>query len=271
MDKKTKQKIFAKRDVVKYSANRAYFGKLTGAGLASAYGQFKHTQDWDKPITRANVVVGTIDGTVICRALWNEMSYNPARFGKISPFMHNGVENIYHFCRNGVPENFPGFEIIEKIHHKMIDFLMLNGRKVGHWYDIIDTHDGGVTIQLINGHSDDNYKVLSLLREMIRLVTNTNLEDFKRKSYRMQMLNVIDKRHPNGVRDNKSGLCVDNVVLNHPTPMTPEEIEEDRLDKAEENVRITAENRKYVPLHQYNQARADLKQYANMRVNKNEK
>ncbi len=271
MDKKTKQKIFSKRDVVKYNVNRAYFGKLTGVGLASAYGQFKHTQDWDNPITKSNVIVGKIDGVVICRALWNEMSYNPMRFGKVSPFMHNGVENIYHFCRNGVSEDFPGFEIIEKIRHKMIDFMMLNGRKVGHWYDVIDTRDGVVTIQLVNGHSDDNYKVLSSLREMIRFVTNTNLEDFKRKSYRAQMLTVIDKRHPNGVRGNNSGVYLDNNVPNGPIPMTPEEVEEDRLDKAEENALITAENRKYVPLQQYNQARADLKDLAAMRVKKNEK
>ena len=115
MDKKAKQKIFAKREIVKYSAQRAYIGKLTGAGLAGAYGQFKHTQDWDKPITSANVVVGHIDGGVICRALWYEMSYNPARFGKVSPFTYKGREDIYHFCRVGVPENFPGYEIIEKI------------------------------------------------------------------------------------------------------------------------------------------------------------
>jgi len=271
MDKKAKQKIVSKRDVVKYSANRAYFGKLTGAGLADAYGQFKHSQDWEKPITKANVVVGKIDGGVICRALWNEMSYNPARFGKVSPFVHNGVENIYHFCRNGVSEDFPGFEIIEKIRHKMIDFMMLNGRNVGHWYDVIDTRNGMVTIQLINGHSDDNYKVLSSLREMIRFVTNRNLEDFKRKAYRTQMLTVIDKRHPNGVRGNNSVANINNNVPNYPIPMTPEEIEEDRLDKAEENARITAENRKYVPLQQYNQARADLKELTTMRVKKNGK
>ena len=260
MDKKTKQKIFSKREVVKYSATRAYFGKLTGANLASAYGQFKHSQDWDKPITSAKVLVGQIDGGVICRALWHEMSYNPARFGKVSPFLHNGVENIYHFCRNGVPEGFPGFEIIEKIRHKMIDFMMLNGRKKGMWYDVIDTQNGMVTINLIDGHSDDNYKVLTTLREMIRFITNQNLQDFNRKSYRVQMLNVIAKRHPNGMRDNKP--IEYNQKINYtPVSMMQPETDEDRMDKAAEAAQITADNCKYVPADQYEQAKSDLARF----------
>ena len=264
MDKKTKQKIFSKRELIKYSPQRAYFGKLTGAALATAFGQFKQSQDWEKPITSARVNVGKISGGVICHALWNEMSYNPARFGKVSPFMYNGKEDIYHFCRNGVPESFPGFEIIEKLRHKMIDFMVLNGRNKGCWYDNIDTESGYVVIRLINGHSDDNYKALSLLREMIRIVVTQNLEDFKHKAYRVQMLNVIDKRHPNGVRDEKA-VVIPTVF---PREMTPEEKEEDRLDRAEEQAQITAENRKYVSSAQYRQARSDLKEIADIKRQK---
>lgn len=267
MDKKSRQQIFSKREVVKYSASRAYFGKLTGVGLSDAYGQFKHTQDWDKPIVRANVNVGKIDGGVICRALWYEMSYNPARFGKTSPFLHNGTENIYHFCRNGASENTLGFEIIERIHHKMIDFMTLNGRAKGQWYDCIDAKDGMVTIEFVDGHSDDTYKVLSMLREMIRFVTNQNLADFKRKTYRDQMLTVINKRHPNGVREDKQ--IVAKTEVKFPQTMTPEEAAEDRLDKAEESAQITIENRKYVPSEQYMQARRELNQFKDMRTNEN--
>lgn len=265
MDKKTRAKIFSKREVIKYDAKRAYFGNMTGAGLADAYSQFVHTRDWDKPIVRATVRVGKIDGGVICRALWNEMSYNPARFGKVSPFLHNGTENIYHFCRNGVSESFPGFQIIEKIRHKMIDFMMLNGRQIGKWNDVINDQNGIVTINFVDGHSDDNYKVLTMLREMIRIVISQNLQDFNRKSYRSQMLNVIASRHPNGVRNDTVFQKTEKIVW--PTAMTPEEIEEDRLDKAEENAKITADNYKYVPLAQYKQARSDLAQFKNIRNN----
>lgn len=265
MDKKTREKILAKRELIKYSAKRAYFGKLTGAGLSDAYAQFKHSQDWPKPITSANVVVGKIDGTVICRALWHEMSYNPLRFGKVSPFLHNGREDIYHFCRAGVSETFPAFHIVEKLRHKMIDFMVLNGRSRGQWSDKIDAHDGRVTIKLVDGHSDDMYKTLSMLREMIKMIASQNLEDFKRKNYRDQMLTVISKRHPNGVRDDNTAVMKHQsapVVMYEPTP---EELAEDRMDNAEESAQITASNRKYVPFNQYKQARSDLAGFANIR------
>ena len=262
MDKKTKQKIFSIRDLLKYSAQRAYFGKLTGAGLADAYGLFKHSQDWDKPITSAKVSVGKIDGSVICGALWNEMSYNPVRFGKVSPFMYKGKEDIYHFCRCSVPETFPGFQVIEKIRHKMIDFLMLNGRAKGEWHDVINTQNGTVTINFIDGHSDDNYKALTKLREMIRIVVSQNLEDFKHKAYRMQMLTVINKKHPNGIRDNTATVS-EHIQKPHFLPLSEmeEDTPEDILDREIERDQITASNRKYVPKEQYKQACENLKAF----------
>ena len=265
MDKKSRQQIFSKREIIKYNASRAYFGKLTSAALSEAYAIFKHTQDWDKPVIRTNVNIGKIDGGVICSALWYEMSYNPARFGKVSPFEHDGAINIYRFCRNGVPENTPGFEVIERIRHKMIDFMVLNGRSKNKWYDNIETQDGRVIIEFIDGHSDDTYKVLSMLRKMIRMVTNQNQADFNRQSYRDQMLTVIHKRHPNGIReDNKPAVVKQDVF---PADMTPEEREEDRLDKAEESAQITSDNRKYVPFSQYKQARSELARVRDARAN----
>lgn len=257
MDKKTKNAIFSKRELIKYSANRAYFGTLTGAGLSRAYGVFKHTKDWDRPIVNANVSVGKIDGGVICRALWHEMSYNPVRFGSVSPFVYKGREDIYHFCRQGVSKDFRGFEVVEKIRHKLIDFMMLNGRAKGQWYDNIYTTNGNVTIKLIDGHSDDNYKVLSLLRETIRLITSQNLEDFKRKSYRVQMLNVINARHPKGVRDNGTVPMLPKPV-NIPLSDKNNDDFEDRMDKALESALITAETGQYRPENQLTQARADI-------------
>lgn len=272
MDKNTKQKIDSKREVIKYSAERAYFGRLTGAGLASAFHVFKHTHDWDRPVTSTNVTVGYIDGGVICRALWNEMSYNPVRFGNVSPFLCNGKNSIYRFCDHPVSEDTPGYETVEALRHKMIDFLTLNGRKVGKWYDIVNTDkNGNVLISLVDGYSDDNYKVLTKLREMIRLITSQNLEDFKHKAYRDQMIKVINKRHPNGVRDDKFVAYKENNTSDLPRPMTREEIEEERLDRDIENAQITEETGKYRPVDQYEQAKADLARFAALRTQQNTK
>ena len=250
-------KIELLRDVVKYNVKRPYFGKLTAEKLDAAYGLFKHTQDWDKPIVRAHLNIGHIDGVVICRALWNEMSYNPLRFGTKSPFLHNGVENIYHFCRNGVPEDFPAYKIVERIRHKMIAFMMLNGRANNNqWRDNIDTYYGRITIRFVHGHSDANYKLLSMLREMIRSVASQNLKDFGRKAYRTEMIKVIMARHPNGVRDGTLPM------VSKPREMLDAEMVEDRMDDAEDSARITAENCKYVPEEQYSQACADLNRIA---------
>ena len=273
MDKKTKQKISSRREALKYSAERAYFGKLTGKGLSSAYGMFKHTQDWDKPITSSRVVVGHIDGGVICRALWNEMSYNPVRFGVVSPFVYKGREDIYHFCRSDFSSDTPGFEVIEKIRHKLIDFMMLNGKAQGQWCDKIDAKSGIVTIQLVDGHSDDKYKSLSMLREMIRIVASQNLEDFKHKPYRTQMLKVINSRHPHGVRAN--GVDESDKKLQNmqsvPLSLMEEETAEDRLDRFEETAQINVETSQYRPYDQRAQGIADLELVAMTKLKQNTK
>jgi len=272
MDKNTKQKIDSKREVIKYSAERAYFGKLTGARLASAFHVFKHTHDWDKPVTSTHVNVGYIDGGVICRALWNEMSYNPVRFGRVSPFLRNGKNNIYRFCDHPVSEDTPGYRTVEALRHKMMDFLTLNGREVGKWYDIINTDkNGNVLISLVDGHSDDNYKVLTKLREMIRLVTSQNLKDFDRKAYHDEMIKVINKRHPNGVRDNTMGTFVDLKSEYVPLSEMEPESAEDRLDRAEESAQITEETGQYRPSSQFEQVKQDLEYFRTARINQNTK
>ncbi len=258
MDKTSKREIISGRDALKYNVNRAYFGKLTGAALVDAYAVFKHSQKWDNPIRSANVLVGNIDGGVICRALWYEMSYNPMRFGNVSPFKYDGDENIFRFCRGVGSQTFSAPEILEKIRCKLIGFMMLNSKNGGQWYDKIDAQDEKIAIKFVDGHSDDNYKKLSLLRESIKIITAQNMADFKISSYRVQMLNVIATRHPNGNRDAERAQSYTPKTVNW-WDMGPEELEEERVDKALESAQITMDNRKYVPYRQYSQARADIK------------
>lgn len=248
-----KKKSSLVREVLRYEPKRAYFDKFTTENLSVAYGQFKHTQSWDKPVLRTTVRVGKVDGGVICRALWNEMSYNPLRFGNVSPFIHNGTENIYHFCRCGVPEDSPCYKVMEKVRYELIDFMALNGRAKNQWYDNIDTENGMVVLTFVDGHSDDKYKMLSKLREAIKLITRQNVEDFKDKAHYAEMLKVIYVRHPNGIRKAKDAIVKQQYGL--PKEITPEEeLKEDRLDKAEESAQITLDNGSYVPTEQYEQA-----------------
>ena len=228
-----KEKIALMRKVVKYNRGRAYFDKFTAAGLDAAFGLFRHTRDWDKPITQASVNVGKIDGVVICRALWYEMSYNPVRFGTVSPFLHKGKESIYRFCDSDIPQNAPGFKLLEKLHGEMIHFMTLNQNPNGGWNATVNTNDQGmVQIKLVDGCADKNYEMLSSLRKMIHWIATQNLKDFDRKSYRTEMLKVISERHPNGIRNN----VTHNTYT--PKPVQPTIIENTFEDAENERIEI---------------------------------
>ena len=81
------------RSFLKYSAQRAYFGELTGDALSRLYQRLDRCE-YGTPVT---IKIGKINGDVICRALWREMSFNPGYFGTVSPFVFNGVNNIFMF------------------------------------------------------------------------------------------------------------------------------------------------------------------------------
>lgn len=255
------------REVLKYDPNRAYFDKFIPGCLSTAYGTFKRSQKWDHPIKYTYVTVGNINGRVICRALWNEMSYNPVRFGNVSPFLYKDSENIYNFCRNDVYKNYPGGEIIKQVQYKLINFMTLNCDARGGWRDVIHTDNGRVKIDFSGGMSDNKYKMLAKLRDAIKIIAKQNVEDLKDPVYRSEIMKVVDARHPNGIRSNMKSVQVtdfdderDSIVF-----------DEDRLDDAEDNARITKENRKYYSFKQYRQACTDLTGVINMRMSENTK
>ena len=194
----TEQEIHKMHDVVIYNVNRMYFDHFVPAHLDAAYAQFEQTKDQRDPITHARVVVGQIDGVTICRALWTEMSYNPLRFGVTSPFTINGVESVSDFCNVNIQKGMPAFETLKKVQYHMTEFLRLN-----YGSDKVRTRDGTVLVSRIDGHSDENYQVLSHLRKMIHAVATQNLKDLQIKKYRTEMAKVIKARHPNGIRGNK--------------------------------------------------------------------
>jgi len=256
------REINVMRSILRYNVNRAYIGDLTGAELNGAFESFVRSQDWDKPIVSATVHVGFIDGPMICRAVWNEMSYNPKRFGTVSPFLHNGKENICYFCdkKNGVPKDTPGYDTVVKVRDKMIRFLNNNSRESGQWYTIVDSTKGNVVVRYVNGCSDKKYKTLAALRDMIHIVASQNLKDLNLVAYRNEMKPIIDARHPNGIRAKKEPYFVDKILAAEKRMREEEQARQERLDDAEDNAMITTDMlvRSSVPVDQYNQAQSDL-------------
>lgn len=196
MDKKL-EKI--SRNILKYNTRRAYFSKFTAAELDYAHGLLRRTQNLDRPVKSAPIRVGHIDGYVICRALWYEMSYNPVRFGTVAPFPINRGDVIFRFCDHPVPENTPGYDIVKDIWSDLITYMRAMPDATGGWNPEIETTDGWIQLENFSVY----YKKLTLLRKIIHKIASQNVEDFKHKEYRAEMLNVIKKRHPNGTRTNK--------------------------------------------------------------------
>ena len=256
------------RGILRYNVNRAYIGDFTGAELNGAFEVFVRSQDWDKPVISATVHTGYIDGSMICRAVWNEMSYNPKRFGTVSPFLHNGKENIFHFCdaRTELSKDMPGYDIVIKIREKMRNFLSNNSRENGQWYDIVDYSRGNVVVRFVSGCSDKKYKMLAALRDAIHIVASQNLQDINRATYRKEMEPIIKARHPNGIRSNKTPYSVDKILDQERQIRDQEQARQERLDDAQESALLTLDSRTRsgISESQYAQAVQDLETICNM-------
>lgn len=272
-----KEKLISLRKVIKYSVARPYFDEFAAVNLDSAFGKFKQSKDWEKPVKSESVQVGHIDGGVICRALWNEMSYNPKRFGKVSPFLHNGKENIYRFCDKPVPETTPAFELVETLRAKLVDFMTLNALPNGQWNDVVKAYNGLVYTTYVNGHSDNTYKKLTLLREMIHLIASQNMKDWKLKAYRTEMIKVIETRHPNGIRFN-TPFVAKPIVQEQKTVIEQDDFcnegEEERIKYEMDeiwrktNKQISVEEYKNIEFEQYNEESVNIDMLKNKKMGK---
>lgn len=269
--------------ILEYNTMRPYFGKLTADRLATAYARLKASEKWDEPLRFADVPVGLVDGNVICNALWHEMSYNPVRFGTLSPFMHNGKNNIFHFCSQGAPTWTPaaGHDALEHVRYELVAYMNLNAAPNGQWRDAVQTDKhGNVEIAMENGHSDNVYKILAHVRNSIKIVTRQNVTDFskRRGPYRAAIASVVAARHPHGLRSD--ALEPLNVAVPYngdlfaqrpaapasKTPRAPELsddiadlIAQERMDDQMDSLQITIDNRDNISLDLYDQAMHDLK------------
>ncbi len=249
--------------VLKYDTSRRYFAGFSPDALSAAYAKLKTTEVWNIPHLTASLHVGKIDGNVICNALWNEMSYNPVRFGTVSPFVFNNKNNIFAFCdrRGATHVNGDSSHVLAEIRHNLIAFMNINANSNGGWYDAVRTNATGyVSIAIIDGHSNNNYKILALLRNCITIIARQNVADFQKKRgpYRNAIIDVVRSRHPDLIRGTRTQGCP--AYNEEPVVETDSSVEEeeDRLDKMMENLQITLDNERYVSPEVYQQAKDDI-------------
>lgn len=236
------------KSILAYNTSRPYFGALTAANLSDAFSALKRSQSFEKPLESVSLYIGNINGDVICNSLWNQMSYNPVRFGYISPFYYNGRNNIYRFCEGKTQistTDATAKGIICEIRHKLIDFMNLNCGPNSQWQDIIKTWNGYVDIAYQGTHSNDMYKMLANLRECVKLVARQNVADLgrRREPYRVEIIRTATLRHPELA----------------PKPAVPLvfETDDDQYDKAIESLEITLANAAYYSAATIESARAE--------------
>ena len=185
------------KSVLKYNTHRKYIGEFIPQKLADACAKLASSQKWDNQLQYEYVHIGNINGTVICDSLWRQMSYNPVRFGTVSPFMFDGKNNIYKFCKSYDGDN----ATVNEVRDLLSKFLYLNrNRKTGAWHDTIATVNGNLEIHMkYNSHFDDNYHKLAKLRKCIKIIAKQNVADFDAGGeYKLGIMSVLGYGPING-------------------------------------------------------------------------
>lgn len=186
-------------NVIKYDTRRNYFGNWTPGQIHAAY-----HDAMENPDHGFNIFIGTISINSVCGALWNEMSYNPIRFGFESPFLVNGSNNLDSFCKNNLPDasQKPIQEHVQRFFSiaKQIDE---NFEKTGKF------SKNNITIKSTYGTISMNYIMLSALARAIHAIATINLTDFKSsKQHRKKITEIVQSRHPDLIR-NKANIDFD--------------------------------------------------------------
>lgn len=197
--KKSKTDIRIK-NIIEYNTTRKYFGDWTPYELNETY-----------PGTElVHLHIGILSVDKICDALWNEMSYNPKRFGVKSPFKFNGKNSLYLFINKEIDQENNALEALSDIKTNLIKFW-IHAIKYDTNFPITNQFKNTfVTIQHTpqqNANSkpipDKTYKMLGFLRNCIHIIASQNITDFERKSYREQIINAVTSKHPNLIRPQK--------------------------------------------------------------------
>lgn len=192
-------------EIIKYNPARMYFGNWTPRQIHEIYNEKK---DGDFNDRTSLLTTGIITEDDICDTLWNEMSYNPVRFGTKSPFIFNGKNSIKQFCKKYSVCNSEDKTMLflQKLAFALNDFTFYMDAyeptfsKTGHTQS--PTMNVGLQPDILVSNLE--YKVLSKLVACIHLVCSQNGLDYTRsKKHHIAMNEIIMKRHPNLVRPSK--------------------------------------------------------------------
>lgn len=190
------------RKVLKYNTSRQYFGQWMPIEIHE-----KYDQAIKNPESQSSIYTGQISMNDICDALWNEMSYNPVRFGTKNPFIFNGVKDPVIFALKYSDEKYKTKnETFFKIATLLKDKIYILARIEPMFSAVGHTQNNIFQINNTTGYKiNPMYYVLSNLAKSIHVVASQNLIDFKTsKQHRIEIIRVVKERHPNIIRPIKN-------------------------------------------------------------------
>ena len=186
-----------RKDIIKYNVARKYFGDWNPEELNACYRS-------EEPTT---LRIGILSVDDICDTLWNEMSYNPVRFGTKNPFEIDGKNSLEKFIDTPIAPDNKAFKTLSIVQFYLSKFWRLATK-----YDetfALTKHFKSNCVTITTSFSTKpkskpipsmTYVMMANLRKSIKKIATQNLSDFGKKTYQQQMIDIILTRHPDLVR-----------------------------------------------------------------------
>lgn len=189
-----KDKINEIQQIIKYDPYREYVGEWSPKKIQTTYRKI-----YENPFRPwVFVSVGGLSIKMVIDAIWNEMSYNPLRFGTQNPFAKNDIQSVRQFCKKYDDHNPETKDIMSNIAHKLSSFLYFIGKSNPEFNTNEKIDGSSILIKCnYNRKPNDGYIALSCLVGAIHLIASQNLKDYKIKAFRKQINEIAMSRHPN--------------------------------------------------------------------------
>lgn len=220
--------------IIKYNTKRQYFGKWTSAEIHSILSALKQGKTISTTVTTGKITMKNI-----CETLWNEMSYNPVRFGIENPFITNETIDIEQCNLRYKPENNPNYSFMLSLKAELEHCINLLTTYDSSFRNTETTHSNIMYINMENEYSNTTnieYRILSSLAKCIHLICSINYQDFKSsENHHKDITQIVTQRHPNLLRPLNRTIFVtipDNIKNNSHKKIVELQKAEQKLNNA---------------------------------------
>lgn len=235
--------------IIKYNPYREYFGEWTPAVLYSTFHKI-HSNPFNPLVS---MLTGKLSQDTICDALWQEMSYNPIRFGTENLFEFDGVSSLQKFYKANQKSKT---EVMQRIALELRDFLYFIDKSNPEFTKNNEISGTSILIKCNhNRRANNGYKALACLVRCVHLIDSQNLKDYRIKTFRKKIQEVVISRHQNLERSNKYLNIVKTERMKKQTDVLYNAIIEKNNEIISTSVRIKTLNEYDPPVDTYTERR----------------